>query len=1104
MAQQQQTVLRVKTNIPNDNIILGFDYIQKDINTTGFGSVIGSGVVNNPFIITQGPMGSFYNVGFFVTEDTTIYISASGDTGASIIKPDGSGPVLISITGGTASNIYSASKNDFISFGFGSGGKAELYNIPPNEPTYSEDLDLYSDIPIKINKSFAELQDISKRNSEYSIGLSLPGSKKNNTFFEGFFNVDNDTLYFNPSKRVPCQVLLNDQSYFTGYMKLNKVSVLNSKIEYDITLFSSVADLFGKIGNNLLKDLDYTGTLNTGLTFNHTFSYTGVSSWNYNIYTNDDIPNYFYPVTHNGYNYTGTSNNDVIVNVSGTTQDSTRLYTTTLASGYTTTAAAYAAGVQRYRINSPQDGIYDNQLKPALSVKKLIELIFQTYGYRISSDFFNTPWFKLLYVYGYFSDDKTKFSFKLPAQEVLPVSGIDINLTRSSSTQLQIIPVKKGTGIPVKPATDIIVGVIFQFTFYPFTQIFNNFKVGAQTTGLTVNHGSTIYPVNLTTATRQVVQLSTKPLAYLPQPPNTLISIVDGTSVNFSQIISQDIKQIDFLSSIAKKFNLVFIPNPEDPFEIIIEPYQYYIGTGSIYDWTDKLSYDKGFTVEPALNYVESELFMTDLEDGDAGNKIFKDRNARLYGQNRIYNPTDFKSDVKKIDTIFSPEVIRTWDTTGTTNNAAVKLPLGINYSDSTETITVGNSEKVVPTYKGTRTKPKLIYYMGNQNPFMDTRNEIIPLTGLTTTKFRILSSDGTSVSERNLAPVISHTIPIGNPDSNKLNNDSICNLFNSEQPTDLGVQTYNVYTDQDIYNLFYQNRITNVFDKDTRFISGYFELKLSDILNLSQKDLIKINEQYFTWNKIDGFNLTNRELTKVELIQVNNVVSEYPTRYFQYYYCDNQSTIYRFKTDFTNPSLSGTSFGWSVQYDYNVGILGGNVTGYTSAILDRQSSVLKYIPYYIYEVEKEDYETSGLDRDPNDSLWMFCVYTGFSGINGDLNIQNFPASVNNSGSTKTITNVFTGCTDFSTIASANQVLTGSSTFHGTNPPVSPYTTGITINITDTGWIKYDTASGTIYTYFGSLGNADIPDCADCSTIREAYPFADLASWTVVDCGNTC
>ena len=133
---------------------------------------------------------------------------------------------------------------------------------------------------------------------------------------------------------------------------------------------------------------------------------------------------------------------------------------------------------------------------------------------------------------------------------------------------------------------------------------------------------------------------------------NEPVLFLDGDFVDFSLVIDPIIKQIDVLSSLAKKFNLVFVPDPEVPNQIIIEPYSYYIGTGNVYDWTDKLSYDKGFTIEPALNYVESNLILTDKDDGDYGNKEFKDRNNRIYGQNNVPNKTDFKSEEKKIETI--------------------------------------------------------------------------------------------------------------------------------------------------------------------------------------------------------------------------------------------------------------------------------------------------------------------------------------------------------------------------------------------------------------------------------------------------------------------
>jgi hypothetical protein len=121
------------------------------------------------------------------------------------------------------------------------------------------------------------------------------------------------------------------------------------------------------------------------------------------------------------------------------------------------------------------------------------------------------------------------------------------------------------------------------------------------------------------------------------------VVFTDGAYVDFSLVIDTNIKQIDILASLAKKFNLVIIPDPDVPNQMIIEPYDYYIGSGSIYDWTDKLSFDKGFTVQPALNFIESELILTDQEDGDEANKTYKDRNKLIYGQNIVYNPTDFK-----------------------------------------------------------------------------------------------------------------------------------------------------------------------------------------------------------------------------------------------------------------------------------------------------------------------------------------------------------------------------------------------------------------------------------------------------------------------------
>jgi uncharacterized delta-60 repeat protein len=1062
MATQQQTVLRVQTNIPDNTIVIQSGYTAVITGDTFGISYSGTGTANDPYIGTTSGISEFT---FSINDRNGILYFEYSGSGANILYVNN--VVQRNDSNTTVSGTINVNDTDIVRLYFGNTGSKiiNLYFVETEEVVYKyELLDLYSDIPIKINKSFAELQDIGKRNSDYSIGLQIPGSKKNNRFFESFFNVDVDTLYFNPLARVPCNVLVNDESYFNGYLKLNKISVLNSKIEYDITLFSSVGDLFGKIGNNLLKDLNFT---DTQYGINHEFQPYEVQNWDSNPYSIDNPPGYFYPIVHNGYEYSGDT-----VNLSGgTVAQQTRLYTSTIVSGYTSYAAAYAAGVKRYRLNSPQDGLLDNQLKPALNIKNLIELMFKTYGYTIDSDFFNTPWFKMLYMYGYFSSDATKFSYKSPVPQTLALGGVNVIFVEtyvdSSSfpcgTQYiktdrtyTIYVVKAGTGTPCLCADEINLNLVFQFyPCYggPSIDEIVPITIAPNTTGTTyswvsneyVDCGSGCpfsleYRQNFVELTTGNVSISPAALSYLPTIPNTTTLFVDGDYVDFGLVIDPLIKQIDFLSSIAKKFNLVFIPNPDRPTEIKIEPYSYYIGTGNVYDWTNKLSYDKGFTVEPAQNYVESELILTDLEDGDFGNKTFKDQNNRIYGQNFVYNQTDFKSQTKKIETIFSPELLRQWDTPDTAPNGEIKLPLGINYAASSSSQSSGGTEKVSWQYKGVKTKPKLFYNLGYFNPFLDTLGEVFTSVGsILTNKVYIAASDGTGPLGREVIPIISHSMPIGNDDANKINNDSISVLFNSEQPVDIGVTPFDVFTENDSYNLFYSNRVNNLYNKNTRFLGGYFDIKLSDIENLNPNDIIKIKDQYFTWNKIDAFNLTNPELTKVELIQFNNQVNTYPTRYFQYYYCDNTNVIFKFKTDMTNPSLSGTSYGWSIFYDYSIGVLNNAgvtpLTGFTSCVRDAaQQFGYGYVPYTIYEVTEADYNATGITRN-YDTLWLELSdnYNNVS-TKGDLNQFNFPTYVY--GSTLETYNLFEDCAQFNAAATAYDIDLGSSTFYG--PPVTP------------------------------------------------------------------
>lgn len=917
-------------------------------------------------------------------------------------------------------------------------------NIPGeiSGTTKFEVLDLYSDVPIKINRSYAELQDIGKKNSDYSIGISLPGSKKNNRFFENYYDVDTKSLYFNANNKTLIDVLVNDETYFSGYLRLNSVKIMDGSVEYNVTLYSTVGNLFGDIGNNLLKDLNFD---DEEYTFNHEFGiYNCTVNWfKSNFGKNQEQPSpFFYPIIHNGYEYSGNT-----VNVSGgTVAQRTSLYTSSIVGAFNNEAAAIAAGAKPYRINMGDKGLIDNQLKPALSIWNLVKLIFKENGYSIKSDFFNTPWMKTLYMYGYFSSANTKFTYNLQTIEEQPIENVTLLIAEAEGdpTKTSFIITKKGTGVPCYCTSPVLIYALTEDEeFYGY--------IDALTTGHTMN-GSVLY--YLASQIPFCFNNYDCTLRYYPTPVNEPVLFQDGDIVNFSQVIDENIKQIDVLSSLAKKFNLVFVPDPDVPNQIIIEPYNYYIGTGNVYDWTDKLSYDKGFTIEPALNYVESNLILTDKEDGDYGNKEFKARNNRIYGQNNQYNSTDFKSQEKKIETIFSPEVLRVWDSQNPADlqlpNGNIKLPLGIGYSESSSTSDSGGSEVINYLYKGAKTKPKLIWNLGPGNLFFDTLGEVYDYTkGFRTYQISIRESDGTILYPLlgfSAAAIISHTMPIGLRDDQKINNDSQCVLFQSESPTvsELGIATFNVYTKNDAYGSFYANRINNLYSPNTRFLKGQFYLTISDYKNLKANDIIKINDQYFTWNKIDNYNLNEVELTQVELVQANFNPNTYVTRYFKYFYCQNPSTVYKLKTDFTNPNLLDTNYGWSIWYDYNMGTIRNsgvlNPTGVTSMFMDNTyplPNTQRYVPYTMVEITENEYNTGGYTDWEYDGFtnWLWS-YPGEA--TGPFSYYNMPNFWTNSGNTLTGLNLYTGCSACYSAITTNNILTGSTTNHGVIPTPTP------------------------------------------------------------------
>jgi hypothetical protein len=275
--------------------------------------------------------------------------------------------------------------------------------------------------------------------------------------------------------------------------------------------------------------------------------------------------------------------------------------------------------------------------------------------------------------------------------------------------------------------------------------------------------------------------------------------------------------------------------------------------------------------------------------------------------------------------------------------------------------------------------------------------------------------------------------MPMGVTDEAKLQsgfeNDSLCLLFNSEDTISLDTLQFNTYTDFDAWSVFYSNRINNITNGNTRFLRGKFYIKPNEYKNLKVNDLIKIKDQYFIWNKIEGYNLSDVELTDVELVQINNKPSVYPTRYFKYTYCDHPEYSFKFETDFTADNLLDTNFGYSVTYDYSCGIVytGNTVpTGYCSSYKVEITGTTYYVPYFIEEITKTQYASTSLLDWESDTMHnhIWAIPDGPYG-------PNMPTFWINSGSTKEGLNLFINCSSFDTIKTTNGIRTIASDYFG-------------------------------------------------------------------------
>lgn len=115
-----------------------------------------------------------------------------------------------------------------------------------------------SDDLVLITYQVADIREIDRRTASTSKTCTLPSTPNNDEIFSYLFQVSVDST-FDLNRKAPVSVEADGVEVFRGYLKLDAVRTgRGGRSEYDVTLYSQVADLMADIGQKRVSEYDFS------------------------------------------------------------------------------------------------------------------------------------------------------------------------------------------------------------------------------------------------------------------------------------------------------------------------------------------------------------------------------------------------------------------------------------------------------------------------------------------------------------------------------------------------------------------------------------------------------------------------------------------------------------------------------------------------------------------------------------------------------------------------------------------------------------------------------------------------------------------------------
>ena len=696
-------------------------------------------------------------------------------------------------------------------------------------------VDLPSDFGILINKSIADIREPESRSSDWSKTFTLPGTKANNKLFTHLFDLNlsirntsatNFNPDFNPNLKADALLQVDEVTQIQGFIRLLGIKVNDiNQIEYECSMHGQLADLFAKVADAKLSDLDFTA-------YNHIISDTNIfNSWDTSIVKNGS----------SGY-----------VNFSG--------------------GAPIGEGYVYGWIDNGQYAnyktLYTDDMTPYLYAKTVVDSIFSGTGYSYSSgSFFNSALFKRLVVPCPTKSPILTEQNILDRQFQAKFSGSVVYGNNNSGTRLlfptEILDPSGQWNTSTSEFTNDFFSQTYDFTVYLdgsanglraiagaqdtlWFRLFINGRVVQEKAIWTTNDGSGNATINDYLRFQNIKLQKNDDVAVhwyaareggigtfltgaqLTLTANTsFYNFVVESSYGYNDTMDfagffggVETKQREFMRWIFTMFNLYVEPSEIDKQLVILPREDFY--TTSVRDWTRKRDLSQPLDIIP-MGELDAGKYLFTYKDGeDEGNKFYKEGYSRTYGDRQILVQNDFVKDEKKIEIGFVPTII------------------------------------VRPEQEIDKYLPEVATNDGKQKSgdLRILQYKVKTCAGYTVRNgsFTSTASGGTTKTKY---PFMGH---LDDPLTSTTD-------INFGMPRFIGLPPGTPVTNNNLFNQYWSKYLHEITDKDSKIVRGAFYLTPADMERLSFRDLYFFDGNYFRLNKVEDYDPINPSVNICEFL---------------------------------------------------------------------------------------------------------------------------------------------------------------------------------------------------------------------------------------------